>query len=342
MELTMARRLASSLLTSVILLTGCSGNESSTAPIGDHRPLPAPSASVSRQPIPAVVHTDAVLPTVTGAVGRRADIKLPNANPSGRFVISTLMKGRGRTAEENDVVVVHYTAKSWKSGKSLPGTYDNAGAPKVFAVGRRAVIPALDRAVQGQRVGSRVLVVAPPAAAYGTTGNPGLDVSATDTVVFVVDVAKVIAADSVVTGRQRTVPENLPQVQAGGSAGTIAVPDTAPPKRLVSRNLIDGSGATVKAGQTVVLQYSLAVWKASRGKDEAELIDSTWSQHGPISVVIGRGNVLEGWDKGLVGTKVGSRVLLVVPPDLGYGTQSLKGIPAYSTLVFVFDVLAAA
>lgn len=204
------------------------------------------------------------------------------------------------------------------------------------------MIPALDRAVQGQRVGSLVLVVAPPAAAYGTTGNPGLGVSATDTVVFVVDVAKVIAADSVVTGRQRAVPENLPQVQVGRPAATIAVPDTAPPKGLVSRTLIDGSGATVKAGQTVVLQYSLAVWKANRGKDKAELFDSTESQRGPASVVIGRGNVLEGWDKGLVGTTVGSRVLLVVPPDLGYGTQALKGIPADSTLVFVFDVLAAA
>ena len=338
----MARRVAYSLLMSAMLLTGCSGNEASTDPNGGHRPLPAPSVSVSRPPIPAVVHTDAVLPTVTGAVGRRADITLPKANPSGKFVINTLMKGHGRTAKENDVVVVHYTAKSWKSGKSLPGTYDNAGAPKVFSVGRGAVIPALDRAVQGQRVGSRVLVVAPPKAAYGTTGNPGLGVSATDTVVFVVDVAKVIAADSVVTGRQRPVPENLPQVQVGRPAVTIAVPDTAPPKSLVSRTLIDGSGATVKAGQAVVLQYSLAVWKANRGKDEAELFDSTVSQRGPASVVIGRGNVLEGWDKGLVGTTVGSRVLLVVPPDLGYGTQALKGIPADSTLVFVFDVLAAA
>ncbi|MER6618530.1 FKBP-type peptidyl-prolyl cis-trans isomerase [Streptomyces xantholiticus] len=79
----------------------------------------------------------------------------------------------GRPAQENDFVVVHHTAKSWKSGKSLPGTYDNVGAPKVFSVGRGAVIPALDRAIQGQRVGSQVLVVAPPAAAYGTTGNPG-------------------------------------------------------------------------------------------------------------------------------------------------------------------------
>lgn len=113
----MARRVASSLLASAILLTGCSGNESSTAPNGGHRPLPAPSVSVSRPPIPAAVHMDAVLPTVTGAVGRRADITLPKAKPSGRFVINTLMKGRGRTAGKNDVVVVHYTAKSWHADK---------------------------------------------------------------------------------------------------------------------------------------------------------------------------------------------------------------------------------
>ena len=338
----MARGIAPLFLASAILLTGCSGNDSSTAPNGGHRPLPAPSVSVSRPPVPAAVRTDAVLPTVMGDIGRRADITLPKAKPSGTFVIDTLVKGHGRTAGNNDVVVVDYTAKSWKSGKALPGTYDSHGAPKVFSVGRGAVIPALDRAVQGQRAGSRVLVVAPPATAYGTTGNPKLGVAADDTVVFVVDIVKVIAADSIVVGPQRDVPEDLPQAHVSRSAGTIAVPDTAAPKRLLSKTLIEGSGATVKVGQTVVLQYSSAVWKANRGKDEAELFDSTWSGHGPTSVVIGRGNVLEGWDKGLVGKKVGSRVLLVVPPDLGYGTEAMKRIPADSTLVFVFDDLVAA
>ena len=336
------RRNATLLIVSAVLLAGCSSQDSSSAPDGGHRPLPVPTISVSRAAVPAIVATDGVLPTVSGEFGQEADIAIPKVKPSGKFVVANVLPGHGREARENDVVIVDYSARVWRGGKALPSTYSRDGAPKVFPVGRGAVIPALDRAVQRQPAGSRVLVVAPPAAAYGTTGNPKLGVAAADTVVFVVDIVKVIAADSIVAGPRRDVPEDLPQAHVSRSAGTIAVPDTAPPKRLVSRTLIDGSGATVKAGQTVVLQYSGAVWKANRGKDEAELFDSTWTQHGPTGVMIGRGDVLEGWDKGLVGTKAGSRVLLVVPPDLGYGTQSLKGIPADSTLVFVFDVLAAA
>ncbi|MFE4423401.1 hypothetical protein [Streptomyces sp. NPDC056817] len=59
------------------------------------------------------VHTDAVLPTVTGVVGRRADIALPQAKPSGKFVINTLVEGRGRVAGKSDVVVAHFTSKKW-------------------------------------------------------------------------------------------------------------------------------------------------------------------------------------------------------------------------------------
>ncbi|WP_217240115.1 FKBP-type peptidyl-prolyl cis-trans isomerase [Streptomyces sp. AC555_RSS877] len=298
--------------------------------------------SASRPPIPAAVHSDAVLPAVTGVVGQEAAITIPKAKPSGKFVVSALAEGRGRKAQNGDIVIIDYSAKSWKSKKALPGTYDKGDAPKVFPVGKGAVIPALDRAVQGQQAGSRLLVVAPPTAAYGTSGNARLGVSATETVVFVVDVVKVLAADAIVSGEQRTVPEELPEAQVGRSAAVIAVPDTAAPGRLVSRTLVSGPGPKVKTGRTVVLQYSGAVWEGNRGKDRATLFESSWAQRHPTTLIIGVGNVIEGWDKALVGAKVGSRVLLVVPPRLGYGAQARKGIPARSTLVYVVDILAAA
>ncbi|WP_327726086.1 FKBP-type peptidyl-prolyl cis-trans isomerase [Streptomyces europaeiscabiei] len=336
------RHISALLTASVLLLAGCSSDGSSSAlPDGGHRPLPVPTVSVSRQAVPAAVRTDKLLPTVSGRLGQKATITIPKAKPSGKFIITTVLQGRGRKAQKNDVVTVNYTAKSWKRGKALPGTYGKGGDPRVFAAGQGAVIPALDRAVLGQRAGSRVLVVAPPAAAYGTSGNAELGVSGTDTVVFAIDIVKVIDAQSTVPGRQRSVPESLPQVRAARSAATIAVPDAVPPKRLVSRELIEGSGPRVKAGQNVVFRHAGSVWGANRGKDEAALFDFSWSQ-GPTSVVVGRGNVIEGLDQALVGAKVGSRMLLVIPPALAYGGQARKGIPARSTLVFVVDILAAA
>lgn len=332
------RRVATLLIAS-ILVAGCSS--STSAPEGSHRPLPAPTVSVSRQAVPAAVTTDTVLPIVSGEFGRKGAITIPKTEPSGKFVLTTTLPGQGREARKNDIVIADYTAKTWKRGTTLPSTYDKGSAPTVFPVGQGAVIPALDRAVLGQRAGSRILVVAPPGAAYGTTGNAQLGVLGTDTVVFAVDITKVIGAKSTVPGQQQDVPEALPQVNADRSAVAIAVPDTAPPKSLVSKALINGSGPPVTAGQTVVFRHAAAVWGTNRGKEEATLFGSSWSQ-GPTPVVIGRGNLITGLDRSLVGAKVGSRMLLVVPPGLAYGAQPQKGIPAKSTLVFVVDILAAA
>ena len=71
------------------------------------------------------------------------------------------------------------------------------------------------------------------------------------------------------------------------------------------------------------------------------VFDSSWTRKSPATFGIGTGNVIPGWDKGLVGKKVGSRVLLVVPPADGYGDRAQAKIPANSTLVFVVDILDA-
>ncbi|MCP3822096.1 FKBP-type peptidyl-prolyl cis-trans isomerase [Streptomyces sp. A3M-1-3] len=282
-----------------------------------------------------------MLPTISGEFGRKATITIPKHKPSGKFVVASVLQGHGRKASKNDIVIVNYTAKTWNRGRDVPSTYDKGRAPTLFPVGRGAVIPVLDQAVMGQPVGSRVLVVAPPAAAYGKSGNAKIGVSPTDTVVFVVDIAKVIGAKSTVHGQQQAVPEALPQLHADRSSISIAVPDTAPSKRFISRTLIDGSGTTVKAGQTVVLRHAGAVWATNRGREKAELFDSSWL-NGPAAVVIGRGNLIKGLDRALLGAKAGSRMLLVVPPALAYGAQAQKDIPAKSSLVFIVDVLAVA
>ncbi|MGR8012292.1 FKBP-type peptidyl-prolyl cis-trans isomerase [Streptomyces hypolithicus] len=286
--------------------------------------------------------TDTVTPKVSGAFGERAKIGIPQARPSGKFVVSPLNAGKGAKVRQGDVVVINYTAKIWQGHSTLPDTYRQGARPLVFPVAKSAVIPALDRAVYGQQAGSRIMVVAPAAAAYGETGNAGLGVDGTDTVVFVVDIMRVIGAKSIIDGHQQPVPGDLPRINAAHAAAQITVPDRAAPERLITRMLIPGTGPAVKAGQKVVFQYSGAVWAANRGEEQATIFDSSWSHGGATSVVLGRGNAIEGWDKGLMGTKVGSRVLLIVPPGQGYGSQPQKGIPAKSTLVFVIDVLAAA
>ncbi|MFG2816010.1 FKBP-type peptidyl-prolyl cis-trans isomerase [Streptomyces sp. NPDC048410] len=339
------RRFAALLLAPALVLVGCGSDHSAEKhqPDGWHRPLAAPAAPAHTRPVPAAVRTDSVLPVVSGDFGRPAAISVPTSAPSGRFVVAPRTPGHGPAARAGDVAVVRYTAKVWRTGKALPGSYDKGARPQVFAVGRGATLPALDRAVRGQRSGSRVLVVAPPAAAYGSTGSARLGVTGKDTIVYAVDILDVVAARALVSGEQAAVPDGLPEVHMdkGDGIATVTVPDRAAPRGLVVRNLVDGAGAVVKAGQTLVLQYSSAAWDASRGKGVADLFQDSGADGGPLAVVIGRGDVIAGWDRALVGRRAGSRVLAVIPARLAYGPHPPKGLAPGDTVVSVLDILAA-
>ncbi|MCU7725206.1 FKBP-type peptidyl-prolyl cis-trans isomerase [Actinoplanes sp. KI2] len=103
---------------------------------------------------------------------------------------------------------------------------------------------------------------------------------------------------------------------------------------LKTTTLIKGKGAPVQSGQTVTVNYVGATY--ADGKE----FDSSWSRKEAFSFPIGAGRVIPGWDKGLIGVPVGSRVQLDIPADLAYGDNPGGGQPA-GALRFVVDVLAA-
>jgi peptidylprolyl isomerase len=136
----------------------------------------------------------------------------------------------------------------------------------------------------------------------------------------------------------------LPMVTATtGAAPKIKVPSSKPPAKLVTKVLVKGSGPAVKANQTVVVQYVGALWRS--GKGNGTVFDASWKRGQPFSFVIGKkpSQVIPGWDSGLTGQTVGSRVMLVIPPADGYGKagNTQAGIKPTDTLVFVVDVLGA-
>jgi peptidylprolyl isomerase len=124
-----------------------------------------------------------------------------------------------------------------------------------------------------------------------------------------------------------------------GKPATITVPKGAKaPTKTVVQPLIEGGGGVVKKGQTVRVAYTGALWK------DGSVFDSSASrpEQPYFDFPIGGGQVIKGWDEGLQGQKVGSRVLLVIPPADGYGTAgSPPKISGTDTLVFVVDILAA-
>jgi peptidylprolyl isomerase len=120
-----------------------------------------------------------------------------------------------------------------------------------------------------------------------------------------------------------------------GEKPTITVPEGDPPTELVVDTVVAGDGAEVADGDLLVVDYVGVLW------DGGEEFDSSWGNDQPATFPIGTGGVIEGWDEGLVGQTVGSRVLLTVPPELGYGEEGQGDIPPDATLVFAVDILDA-
>ncbi len=117
-----------------------------------------------------------------------------------------------------------------------------------------------------------------------------------------------------------------------GTAPTVTVPSGKPPDSLESADLITGTGKAAATGDSVTVQYVLATY--SSGK----VIQSSWTSQ-PFTFTLGKGEVIPGWDKGVVGMKVGGRRELIIPANLGYGAQSPgAGIAPNDTLVFVIDL----
>jgi peptidylprolyl isomerase len=108
----------------------------------------------------------------------------------------------------------------------------------------------------------------------------------------------------------------LPKVSgAPKSKPTITLPDSAPPSTLQIKVLDQGSGAVVTTGQQISVDYVGVVWPGGTQ------FDASYDRKQPATFGIGVKKVIAGWDEGLVGQKVGSRVLLVIPPDKGYGAK---------------------
>jgi len=114
----------------------------------------------------------------------------------------------------------------------------------------------------------------------------------------------------------------------------VTPPSGAAPTKLVTKELIAGTGAEAKAGDTVTVNYVGVLYKG--GKE----FDASWKRNEPFSFSLGKGQVIKGWDQGIPGMKVGGRRELIIPAALAYGAAgSPPTIPANAPLVFVVDML---
>ncbi|MGW0535555.1 FKBP-type peptidyl-prolyl cis-trans isomerase [Streptomyces sp. NPDC003032] len=319
----------------LLTLAGCGDDKADKA---KSKPSDSPTNSPSAAPTAKIVAGP--LPEITKGdkFGQKPTVAKGPGKASSDLAVKTLIEGKGKEVVKGDYLQADYLGQIWATAKVFDNSYDR-GNPTVFPIGVGQVIPGWDQALVGKKLGSRVELAIPPKMGYGEEGNKQAGIKGSDTLVFVVDLVGTFNAKSSAKGKEIAQSnKDLPKVgtNTDGKAPSIDIPKTDAPKKLVASYVLEGDGEEIKETDSVLCQYKGVLW--ADGKE----FDSTYKRGQLAQFQLAQ--VVKGWAQGLTGKKVGSRVLVVVPPKLGYGDQPPEGgaIKKDSTLVFCVDILAKA
>jgi peptidylprolyl isomerase len=275
------------------------------------------SDSSSSDTVPATADTSIGDTTDTTIAGKSEEPKvtLPKVAPT-KLVITDITDGEGVGAVAGDLLAVHYVGVLSSDGTRFDGNFGSS--PFSFTLGKGQVIKGWDEGLLGMKAGGMRQLDIPADLAYGDSGSgdvikPGAALS------FVVEMMGIIPA---------TDPADEPQLTIAGAAASST---------LQSKELIEGKGDAVAAGDTVALHIV-----AYRG-DTGEKITSTWPEGAPVSLTLEEGGSLPGIVKGVPGMKVGGRRQMTIPFADAFGPEgnTEMKLPANTDLVLVVDVIAA-
>jgi len=278
--------------------------------------------------------------TIKGEQGSEPKVTFDGRLDGSKDETEVLVEGDGDEVADGDTVKANWWIGNGFTEKEAQSTWTKDGAPQSVEISKD-VLPFLREAVVGNQVGDRVVLLTSAEEAFGEGGRPDIGIGNKDAVLAIVDIM----------GRSETVPpldgpqgeEKKPAAWApevvekdGVVTGLDFSTAHKPTGKLIATTLVKGDGAKVKAGQTLTVDYLGQVYNADKPFDESYSGD-------PAEFPIGVGQVISGWDERLVGRTVGSRVILEIPPEDGYGEQGNEqaGIKGTDTLFFVVDILGA-
>lgn len=299
---------------------------------------PTDNASADCSPVKSGAVSNAV--KVSGDFGTKPDVTINFPVSATNTERTVVVQGDGDTAVASDVVNVNYSLYNGTTGVEIPGPeYTKDGADS-FPLDDEQFIAGIVKTLECSQVGSRVVGVIPPIDAFGSTGSEQLGLAADDNIVVVVDVVSIDPpaepALPKADGVDQPAEPGFPTVVLDDDGRpTVTIPDTAPPTELQLAVLKLGDGATVADGDDVTVHYEGINWNTG------VIFDESWARGEPAT--FNTGQVIAGFTAALVGQKVGSQVIVVIPPDQGYGEAgSPPDIGGTDTLVFVIDILGIA
>jgi peptidylprolyl isomerase len=265
---------------------------------------------------------------ISGSFGVKPTVEFANALNSEVIETKVISEGSGPVIVGKQFVKFDYTVLNGTT-KAILGqsTYDSMGGEAQFLTVGNAVD--ICHGLSGVKEGSRVAMLIPAGVAAPEDTDT---IKKTDSVLFVLDITKVYLQG---TGSEsKPADSGMPSVvfAPDGTPG-VTMPKTQAPAEYKSQIFQAGSGDQVELGDTVTLNYSGFLWETG------SLFDSSWANGQPQQFQVTEGGLISGFVKALVGAKTGSKMVVVLPPNLGYGEQGNDTIPGNATLVFVIEVL---
>ncbi len=264
--------------------------------------------------------------SASGKLGSKPDISFKTPFKVENQTHQVIQNGDGEVIRDGDRVCTRSLALDAKTGKVINSTWDQS-SPECSIVISKKSIPAYYDTFKGLKVNSTVAV--------GIDESGSGSSKATESYIMALTFVSRSKNLTRAQGQKVTdLPSDLPKISLDDKGKpSLDLNGYQPKGGLVVQPLIKGKGAKVGQHQSVSANYT--GWLASDGKQ----FDSSWDRGQASDFSLDQ--VVKGWQQGLAGQTVGSQVLLVVPPDLGYGSQQQQKIPANSTLIFVVDILAA-
>ncbi|HEY0374042.1 MAG TPA: FKBP-type peptidyl-prolyl cis-trans isomerase [Amnibacterium sp.] len=317
-----------------LVLAGCSGNPSGSA-TSSAASAAAPSASAATSTAACATSGSASQSVkVTGKAAAAPTVKFPLPTAASATQRTVITAGHGNPVKTGNSVKIAYELFEGATGKQLDQSgYTAAKQPVILTADTAQYLPGLVQSIVCGKVGERFAAVIPASQAFGSTGSETLGVGANHSLVLVGDILSLTPTKA--TGVVKTLPSGFPTVKVASTGQpTVTVPKSTAPTTLKIADREVGTGDTVKSGDTVTVQYQGVLWR------NGTVFDQSWGKTGPAS--FSTAAVVKGFRDALVGQKVGSQVVSIVPPADGYGkTGSSDGtIKGTDTLVFVIDILA--
>lgn len=272
----------------------------------------------------------AALIDVAGEFGTQPEVSFPYPIAGSGVETKVVIEGDGGQIVGSQRVSLHFAGFNAGTGEQFQAS-DFASEQFIFQDLVAGGTPDFCKALTGVEVGSRVAVLLDAENAHGGGGIASLGIAPEDGVVFVFDVLDASLPRAL--GESRTPEAGMPTVilAPSGQPG-VQIPNSDAPSEFRRTVLIEGGGEAIELDDNVVVHYTGWTWDGFQ-------FDSSWERGAPANFTVSSASLIEGFVQALEGVKVGSQVIAVIPPDLGYGDNAQGSIPAGSTLIFVVDIL---